>query len=107
MLGKGASFHFGAAQLGAQVVVLAAQRGQRLLLGEAVVHDVGPGDVDIGQRIAGRADPGDVDGLDLADVGQDRVELPGEGVEFAVGQGQAGQFGQPSHFFPGDRGHGG
>ena len=42
--------------------------GQRLLLGQARLDDVGAEHVDVLERIVGRFDAGDVDGLDLADV---------------------------------------
>ena len=50
-------------------------------------------------------DAGDVDGLNLADVGQDGVELAGEAVQLVVGQRQPGQPGQVGHLVAGDLGH--
>ena len=50
-------------------------------------------------------DAGDVDGLDLADVGQDGVELAGEAVQLGIGQRQPGQPGQVGYLVAGDLGH--
>ena len=49
-------------------------------------------DVDlVAQRVVREFHAGDVDGLDLADVGQNRVELAREAVQLAVGKGESGQ----------------
>ncbi len=67
------------------------RRRQRLLLRQARHDDVGPGDVDVLERVVRGLDAGDVDRLDLADVAEDRVQLAGEAVQLVVGQGKPGQ----------------
>ena len=61
--------------------------------------------VDVLERIVGRFDAGDIDRLDLADVGQDGVELAGEAVQLGIGQRQPGQLGQVGDLVAGDLGH--
>ena len=62
-------------------------------------------DVDVLERIVGRLDVGHVDGLDLADVLEDGVELAGETVQLVVGQRQPGQAGQVGDVVSGDLRH--
>ena len=81
-------------------------RGKRFLLGQARHDLVRSGDVDVFERVVGRFDAGDVDRLDLADVGEDGVELAGVAVQLVVGQRQPGQPGQMGHVVAGDLGHG-
>ena len=50
-------------------------------------------------------DAGDVDGLDLADVAEDGVELAGEAVQLVVGQREAGQARQVGNLVSGDLRH--
>jgi hypothetical protein len=54
------------------------------------------------KRIVRGFDAGDVDGLDLADVGQDGVELTGETVQLAIGEGEPGQPRKVGYLVPGD-----
>ena len=68
-------------------------------------HLVGPGHVDGLERIVGGLDAGDVDGLNRADMGQDRIELAGEAVQLGIGQRQPGQPGQVGYVVTGDLGH--
>ena len=75
------------------------------LLGQARRDLVRAGDVDGFERVVGRFDAGDVDGLDLADVGQDGVELAGVAVQLVVGQRQPSQLGQMGYLVAGDLGH--
>ena len=79
--------------------------GQRLLLGQAGDDLVRAGDVDVFERVVGRFDAGDINGLNLADVVQDGVELAGVAVQLVVGQCQPGQPGQMGHLVTGDLGH--
>ena len=44
-------------------------------------------------------------GLDLADVAEDGIELAGETVQLAVGQGESGQPRQVRNLVSGDLGH--
>ena len=59
--------------------------GHRLLLGQARLDDVGAEHVDVLEWVAGGLDAGDIDGLDLADMGEDGVQLSGVAVELVVG----------------------
>ena len=81
--------------------------GKCLPLGQAGVHRIRSRHILPLQGITGRLYTAGIDGLDLADVAQDRVELAGEAVDVVVGQSEAGQLGQPRDFVAGDRGHGG
>lgn len=55
------------------------------MLGQVWYGFVWVGDVDVFEWIVGGLYIGDVDGLDLVDVGQDGVELVGEIVQFGFG----------------------
>ena len=79
--------------------------GQRLLLRQARAVSSGSRHVDVLERVVGRFDAGDIDRLDLADVGQDGVELAGETVQLGIGQRQPGQPGQVGYLVAGDLGH--
>ncbi len=78
---------------------------QRLVLGQARLDNIRASDVDVFERVAGGFDVGDVDGLDLADVAEDRVQLAGEAVQLAIGQGQPGQTRQVGNVISGDLRH--
>ena len=78
---------------------------QRLLLRQPRLDDVRAGDVDVLQRVVGGLDVGDVDGLDLADVLEDGVELAGEAVQLVVGQGKPGQAREVGNLVSGDLRH--
>ncbi len=78
---------------------------EHLTLGQARHGLVRAGDVDVLERIVGGLHTGDVDGLDLADVGQDGVELAGETVQLGFGQCQPGKPGEVGNLVAGDLGH--
>ena len=69
--------------------------GQRLLLGEALSHRVGPGDVDVPERIVGGFDAGDVDGPEPGLHGPGWRRVGRSVIEFAVGQREPGQLREP------------
>ena len=50
-------------------------------------------------------DVGDVDGLDLADMTENRVELSGEAVQLSIGQRKSGQARQVGNLVSGDLRH--
>ena len=72
------------------------------LLGEARLRCVRTENVDILQGVAGGLDAGDVDRLDLADVAENGVQLPGEAVQLTVGQGESREAREVRNLVSGD-----